>query len=431
MSNYKIVRLAPASSCAGKVFDILANLYSDFTNKTYNEQLDVYLKNKFSYSDGFSCGMRLLGHDTVEIVYDFLELQKKWALENNISYEDDSCMWKENIVLAQLKNEKPDILFIQGFGGLSFKTLGEVKKLIPSIKKIVLHTGYPGFYDQLKDIDILFVAIPRMVDQYKIYGCKPHLIYHYFNKEIYNRLMINNISNNRKYDLSFVGSSGYGHGRGHQKRYWDLVDLIKKTEVNLWIDDNVNDNEEKNRNLKLKFREFLINNIKRFNTDLLKNIHKFNFHSKIDNLIKDVIKQKMDFNSNYPSIPLKKIFPCRCKMPVYGVKMFEIIKETKILLNSHTGAAVDNIGNIRMFEATGVGSCLLTDDGVNMADLFEGDSEIVTYKSVEECIEKVNYLLEHKNERKAIALAGQKRTLKDHTNIVRCQQMDEIIQKTL
>ena len=86
---------------------------------------------------------------------------------------------------------------------------------------------------------------------------------------------------------------------------------------------------------------------------------------------------------------------------------------------------------MRMFQATGVGTCLLTDTGRNMADLFEEDHEVVTYSSIEECIEKVNYLLEHDDVRRQIATAGQKRTLRDHTVMNRCQQIDEILQKML
>ena len=39
----------------------------------------------------------------------------------------------------------------------------------------------------------------------------------------------------------------------------------------------------------------------------------------------------------------------------------------------------------------------------------------LTYKSTDECIDKVKWLLSHPNELKQIAEAGQKRTLKDHT----------------
>ena len=86
---------------------------------------------------------------------------------------------------------------------------------------------------------------------------------------------------------------------------------------------------------------------------------------------------------------------------------------------------------MRLFEATGVGTCLLTDWKENLSELFEIDREIVTYKSVDECIEKAKWLLEHPQERELIAKAGQARTLKDHTFAQRAVQLDKIIREAL
>jgi spore maturation protein CgeB len=111
--------------------------------------------------------------------------------------------------------------------------------------------------------------------------------------------------------------------------------------------------------------------------------------------------------------------------------MYEIISQSKITLNNHIDDAKNEAANMRLFEATGVGTCLLTDWKENLHELFEPDREVVTYKSVEECIEKVKWLLDHPQEREAIAKAGQARTLKDHTFAQRAIQLDEIIRKMI
>ncbi len=82
---------------------------------------------------------------------------------------------------------------------------------------------------------------------------------------------------------------------------------------------------------------------------------------------------------------------------------------------------------MRLFEATGVGSCLLTDWKNNLSDLFEPDAEVVAYRNAEECIEKAEYLLRHEGERQKIAAAGQCRTLRDHTFARRAEQLDQLI----
>jgi len=84
-----------------------------------------------------------------------------------------------------------------------------------------------------------------------------------------------------------------------------------------------------------------------------------------------------------------------------------------------------------MFQATGMGACLLTDTGNNMSDLFDEDTEVVTYSSTEECVEKLDYLLKHDDKRREIARAGQRRTLRDHTTQKRCEQIHEWLNELL
>ena len=131
-----------------------------------------------------------------------------------------------------------------------------------------------------------------------------------------------------------------------------------------------------------------------------------------------------------PTQTLKEMYPDRCYAPVMGMNMYNLLHQSKLTFNMHADLA-GGVGNMRLFEATGVGVCLLTDTGNNMVDLFEADKEVVTYSNIDEAVEKVKYLMGHKEEAAEIAMAGQKRTLKDHTIKARCQQIDELIQASL
>ena len=87
----------------------------------------------------------------------------------------------------------------------------------------------------------------------------------------------------------------------------------------------------------------------------------------------------------------------------------------------------DQAGNCRLFEATGVGTCLLTDARSNLTDFFEPDYEVLTYDSPEECFEKLNFLKENPAERDKIAERGQARTLRDHTFERRAESLVEVM----
>jgi spore maturation protein CgeB len=74
---------------------------------------------------------------------------------------------------------------------------------------------------------------------------------------------------------------------------------------------------------------------------------------------------------------------------------------------------------------------LLTDWKRNIAQLFEPETEVLTYRNVDECVEKLRFLLEHDEQRRAIAASGQRRTLRDHTFAHRAAQIDAVIRKAL
>jgi len=70
---------------------------------------------------------------------------------------------------------------------------------------------------------------------------------------------------------------------------------------------------------------------------------------------------------------------------------------------------------MRIFEATGLGCCLLTDYKSNIHSMFEEDKEVITYKTNKEAISKANQLLQNPNIAKEIGLAGQKKTISKFT----------------
>jgi len=115
----------------------------------------------------------------------------------------------------------------------------------------------------------------------------------------------------------------------------------------------------------------------------------------------------------------------------WAIDMYNILYNSKIALNNHISVAENYANNMRLYEATGVGTLLITDYKDNLHTLFELDKEVVAYSSAEECIELIKYYLENEEERKAIARAGQERTLTEHTYYKRMHEFMEIVQRHL
>lgn len=124
-----------------------------------------------------------------------------------------------------------------------------------------------------------------------------------------------------------------------------------------------------------------------------------------------------------PGSPLRGRF----QPPLWGYAMYSEIRRAQITLNIHINMASKYAANVRLYEATGMGTLLLTDWKENLHELFEIGKEVVAFRSDGECVELARYYLAHEEERVVIARAGQLRTLRDHTYLLRAQRLVEVI----
>lgn len=112
----------------------------------------------------------------------------------------------------------------------------------------------------------------------------------------------------------------------------------------------------------------------------------------------------------------------------WGRDMYQILKDSKITINHH-GDILPYANNCRLYEATGVGTLLITDWKKNLHEIFDPGKEVVAYRDISECIELIRYYLSHQDERESIAQAGQRRTLHDHAYVLRMRELVDIIHK--
>lgn len=134
----------------------------------------------------------------------------------------------------------------------------------------------------------------------------------------------------------------------------------------------------------------------------------------------------------------------RClQPPVFGVGMQQALKRGRIvfdaratiLASGQNGASFDvgsdETTNMRLFETTGVGACLLTPHYKNLADFFEPGREAATFQTADDLIATVLRLLATPQEREAIAANGQRRCLQDHSMERRAIWFDQIVRQHL
>lgn len=108
---------------------------------------------------------------------------------------------------------------------------------------------------------------------------------------------------------------------------------------------------------------------------------------------------------------------------VWGVDMYQVLQRSRITLNSHIDLAGNEAGNARLFEATGVGTFLLTDFKDNLHTLFEPERDVAVWRSIDDCLAKIGRYLRDDSGREAIAGAGQEKTISAHAYRARAQEI--------
>jgi spore maturation protein CgeB len=115
------------------------------------------------------------------------------------------------------------------------------------------------------------------------------------------------------------------------------------------------------------------------------------------------------------SLPSQSPIRARYLGAAWGVDMYRVLADSRISVNYHIELSGPYANNMRLYETTGVGTLLLTDWKENLHEMFEPDVEVATYRTPEECVERIHYFSKHEADRARIAKAGQARTLRDHT----------------
>jgi spore maturation protein CgeB len=128
------------------------------------------------------------------------------------------------------------------------------------------------------------------------------------------------------------------------------------------------------------------------------------------------------YSSDLERLPKASAIRRREHGPVWGLEMYRVMRDSLITLNHH-GDVPDYANNLRLYEATGVGTLLITDLRRNLQELFDCGKEVIAYSSAEECASRIRHFVDHEAECRRIAEAGQARTLGEHTFVDRMEEL--------
>ncbi|HNY14585.1 MAG TPA: glycosyltransferase [Bacteroidales bacterium] len=366
----------------------------------YDENLESLISASAEFAASYTRSFRKLGIDTECIIANDPRLQEKWCSGNGYLKLRD-----EDLLYEQVSSLKPDILWIDN---LSLVDDSWYRRVRAGIKSIKVFAGYhcspvnSKVMEGLGGCDIMFTCTPGLKAQFDSMGKETFLVYHGFDPGI--AITQAGDTGKKNIDLVFSGSLTTGTNF-HQDRIRLIEEIIRSgIDIKLYV--NL---ENRKRIIAKQALHHAYSILKKTGLTAFTDKIKLLEHGKAE-------------TENYSRDLLRRSVP-----PVYGSDMYSLFARSKIVLNYHIGVAGEYAGNMRMFEVTGMGSCLLTDNKKNLPELFVPGLEVVAYDNPHDCIDKIRWLLENDQEREKIALAGRKKTLEMHTVGNRCSTIAGVL----
>jgi spore maturation protein CgeB len=385
--------------------EYLSWLYSHhpgLEKQPYDEQMRVRNESLFGTVDFYSSNLRNLGLEAYDIYINNEFMQKAWAREHGLKVKKNSKLrqqytnifqrgisiagktplrrlrplvrplikslgiheswWLYDILAAQIKYFKPDILLNEAMDNISSQFLREMK---PHIRFLMGQHAATKLSEEndYRSYDLVLSSFPPTLDWFRHKGIPAEMNRLGFEPKVLSYLK----PDDRTFGVTFIGSFFAGIHSSRAVLLESLCDRIE--EIRIW-------------------------------------------GTSID---------RLSLTS-----PIRRSYMGQA----WGREMYQILRKSKITLNHH-GVIAPYANNMRLYEATGVGTLLITDWKENLHEMFEPGKEVVVYKSPEECLELIQYYLGHNKERETIAQAGQERTLKEHTYYQRMQELVAIVRKYL
>lgn len=374
--------------------------FSEYKKWSYNEHYNTLIEDSTEFAASYTRSFSKLGINARTVIANDSILQNKWRIQQGLRRTNT-----KKLLYKQIQNYQPDVLWIEDLRFLEKDDLNYIRENVKSIKLLVGYLCAPWSIDDLEKLQVFNLIItctPGLKVQFEQAGIKSFLVYHGFDSDLLTRIN----SENKTYSDQIIFTGSLIQGKGYHKSRIQLIEHLLDQGIDLSLYINVETKVKITAKRIIRFFHSIlstlgINNPERY------------FH---------ILQYGSVPVNKYPDSILKAI-----KKPKFGIEMLKLLKSAKIVLNSHGEIAGNYAGNMRLFEATGTGSCLLTDNKSNISDLFEVGKEIVVYEDREDCAGKISWLLENEEERKSIATAGKERTLRSHSILTRASKIIEIL----
>jgi spore maturation protein CgeB len=352
----------------------VAHLYRDaaLAQKSYDDQYRATVEGGFPTLSSWVEPLRAKGHEVIDIWANHMPLQSRWCEDHGIKITrtgDASVPEFVDIVAEQIRYYRPDVIlsgYLYDFDSRFLRSVSDHYKIA-----VGQHAASLPQTD-FSEYDAIISSLPNQVAYFSEHGVASYLVKLAFDARLLSRL----VPKEKRYGLIFAGSIS----ADHKLRAESLRALGESVPVDVFgtVPDEF-----------MRPRSWL---------------------GRIGQSLSGKPKSKIALHE-----------------ALWGMEMYKTMSESRIVFNRHIDAAGPYANNLRLYEAVGSGSLLLTDWKENMDEIFTPGRECATYRDTAECVAQAKYYLQNDAEREAIAQAGRRRLLHEHTYEHRVDELLEII----
>jgi hypothetical protein len=352
-------------------------------SEPYEAQLRSLLDQSFGTGDAYSRNFKAARHEATEVIVDVVPLQSRWAAENGLGWSlrrmaslgggrlvnRARANLLRRVALAQVEAYDPDVVYVQNTSFFARADLDGLRKAGRFVAGQLASPAPPR--ELLAGFDLIVTSFPHFVERFTSDGIASAYLPLAFDDAVIDRLRARGVpaepTAERDHQLSFVGGVDPGV---HGAGTALLERVAAKEPLEVW---------------------------------------------------------------GYGAGALAPASPLRARHhgEAWGLDMYEVLARSEVVLNRHIDVAEDFANNMRLFEATGVGALLVTDAKRNLADLYEPGTEVIAYRDADDLTAQIDELRRDEDRRVAIATAGQRRTLRDHTYDRRIGELAKLLQERM
>ena len=366
--------------------------------------------------DGFAAAMRARGHEAEDLLFRLPHVRAAFLRDHDLApaLADDAAAF----AVAAVRALDPEVVVERDVGLLRAAGVDAVRRAAPGLRRVLVHHAVPDVGPVLADVDAALVVCPAYRPLYAAAGARRVEV---LNNALYTPALAHVPPAERDVPVSFVGRSGFG-GAGKWSRFEHLAELMTRTPLECWLGD-----EDKPMLLGMSraaLRARAAAAVGRLVAPLRGRGGPTRPADEDDH---EHPERRPPDGWLPPLRPLSHRFPARVHPGVFGLEMLEVLGRSLIAFNRGPDREGDCAGTFRIFEATGMGALLLTEATSDLSDHFVPDVEVVTYRDVDDCVRLVGELLADPDRLAAVAAAGRRRTLADHTWAARGAELEAVL----